>query len=361
MNINRNNYEEYFLLYADKELPAGERSEVEMFVQQNPDLEEEFIMLQQSVLKPDTSIAFEDKNSLLRTEEFIDLKNYEEKFLLYTDNELSAAEIEETEKFVMANPALQQEFALFQKVTFEPDTSITFPGKSSLYKKEDDTKVIPFGWRSMAAAVLLGIGLWLGIGYFKKENIKPETAVKEVPAKENNPVTLDKKDKPAEKPLVNAERESNQAPKTPDIQEKAVQRPPQDVTVKNIQPIPEVKTLEQKQEETVAVVETPEKIEVVQPRDNGLQVHDRTTEPNDKTVPNPTNLQNNMNIIPASYIAEAEEKSENYIFYNITAEDFRKSKIGNFLRKAKRAIAARLPLKNGLKIGNVEIAKDEPN
>src|SRR5688500_16224891 len=99
MNINRNNYEEYFLLYADKELSADEKSMVEMFVQQNPDLEEEFVMLQQSVVKPDNTIALEDKSSLFRKEalrqaQYINQANYEEKFLLYTDNELSSSEIE---------------------------------------------------------------------------------------------------------------------------------------------------------------------------------------------------------------------------------------------------------------------------
>src|SRR5580765_7355494 len=106
MNINRNNYEEYFLLYADKELSAEEKNMVEMFVKQNADLEEEFVMLQQSVVKPDNTIRLDDKNSLYRNEGFIDQSNYEEKFLLYTDNELSLSEIEETEKFVLTNTSL---------------------------------------------------------------------------------------------------------------------------------------------------------------------------------------------------------------------------------------------------------------
>ena len=47
--INRNNYEEFFLMYVDKELQANQRAEVELFEQQNPDLQQEFETLKQSV------------------------------------------------------------------------------------------------------------------------------------------------------------------------------------------------------------------------------------------------------------------------------------------------------------------------
>ena len=56
MKIDRFNYEEFFLLYVDNELSAAERKQVEAFVEQHPDLEEELMMLKQSQLKPDTSV-----------------------------------------------------------------------------------------------------------------------------------------------------------------------------------------------------------------------------------------------------------------------------------------------------------------
>ena len=101
MNINRNNYEEYFLLYADNELTDSEKAEVLMFLKQNKDLEEEFRMIHHTISKPDVNVELADKSFLLRKNEgsFINEKNYEEVFVLYHDNELTDKQKKETEEF----------------------------------------------------------------------------------------------------------------------------------------------------------------------------------------------------------------------------------------------------------------------
>ena len=67
MNINRDNYEEYFLLYIDRELSADERQVLESFVRRNPDLEKELERLKQTVAPPPV-IVFENKDILVREE-----------------------------------------------------------------------------------------------------------------------------------------------------------------------------------------------------------------------------------------------------------------------------------------------------
>ena len=67
MTINRNNYEEFFLLYVDNELSAQDKIAVDVFLKENPDLQEEMLMLQQSILLPDTFV-FADKGNLLKPE-----------------------------------------------------------------------------------------------------------------------------------------------------------------------------------------------------------------------------------------------------------------------------------------------------
>jgi hypothetical protein len=68
MNINRNNYENFFLLYLDRELNQTDKLAVEKFLSENSDLQKEFTLLQQTILIPE-QITFEPKELLFHKEE----------------------------------------------------------------------------------------------------------------------------------------------------------------------------------------------------------------------------------------------------------------------------------------------------
>jgi hypothetical protein len=67
MIINRNNYEEYFLLYIDRELGPDGQLMVEDFVRLHPDLEKEFDLLKQTAALPPV-VIFEGKETLYKKE-----------------------------------------------------------------------------------------------------------------------------------------------------------------------------------------------------------------------------------------------------------------------------------------------------
>ncbi len=167
MNINRHNYEEYFILYMDNELSSDERRMVEAFVQQYPDLKDELEILQQFKLTPDTSITFSGKEELLKEssafsgtggESLITISNYEEWFVLYTDNELTPSQKEKVEEFIANNPASNVELALLQKTKLQPET-IAFTDKKVLYRREEKNRRIIPAWLRVAAVLLLAVGL----------------------------------------------------------------------------------------------------------------------------------------------------------------------------------------------------------
>ncbi|MEO8116173.1 MAG: hypothetical protein ABI653_00915, partial [Bacteroidota bacterium] len=97
--MNRNNYEEYFLLSIDKELSSDEDKMVEDFMQKNPDLAQEYNLLKEVKLQPDHTILFDNKNELTRHESFIHAGNYTEMTLLCIDKELNNEENIFVEKF----------------------------------------------------------------------------------------------------------------------------------------------------------------------------------------------------------------------------------------------------------------------
>ncbi|MBL7768461.1 MAG: hypothetical protein JNK20_05790 [Flavipsychrobacter sp.] len=167
MNINRNNYEVFFLLYIDRELNAEERQAVESFLRENPDLQMEMDMLASTTLPEDLSSAvFPDKSKLYRTEDTsspVTILNYESYFVQYADDELNNEEKAATEKFVYVNPEFQAEFELIQQTKLSPDNTLVFPGKDKLYRKESANirPLFPVWIRYAAAAmVILTLGLF---------------------------------------------------------------------------------------------------------------------------------------------------------------------------------------------------------
>jgi hypothetical protein len=161
MKINRHNYEEFFILYMDNELAPADRRMVEEFVQLHPDLKEELDLLLQFKLTPDTNVVFAGKEELMKgqPEPVINLSNYEEYLLLYTDNELSASEKTAVERFAAENLAVKKELDLLTFTRLQPET-IEFPDKASLYRTEEKVRALPVRWwRAAAAILILGLGL----------------------------------------------------------------------------------------------------------------------------------------------------------------------------------------------------------
>lgn len=162
IQINRHNYEEFFLLYVDRELSPAAVSAVEQFIKDNPDLADELTALQQATLPLEDALVF-DKTSLFRNaENEISLENSTEQFLLYVDDELTPAERQSVETFVLQHPSLQESFVQL-KQTKLPAEHIPFPDKQLLYKKESDRKpVIYMRWvRMVAAAAVIAFGFFL--------------------------------------------------------------------------------------------------------------------------------------------------------------------------------------------------------
>jgi hypothetical protein len=70
--------------------------------------------------------------------------NYEEFFLLYVDNELSAIERKAVEDFIAQNPDLAHELSILQQSTLPPEELILFPDKNLLFKHTTESSLLNF-------------------------------------------------------------------------------------------------------------------------------------------------------------------------------------------------------------------------
>lgn len=191
MDINRHNYEEFFLLYVDNELSAAERNAVDIFVQENADLKEELLMFQQTIFNSD-AVVFENKHTLLKEE----ITPLQENLLLYLDGELSAAAKLNMQQLLAADAVASREFAVLQQAKLQADTAIVFPDKKILYKKEK-SRIVGMPWfRIAAAAILLGFGTWATVSVVNNINkpndvggVATNTETKTTPVVTNAAVT----------------------------------------------------------------------------------------------------------------------------------------------------------------------------
>ena len=156
MPINRQDYEQWLLLYVDNELTAEQCAEVEAFLAANPDLAVELEILLGSRL-PSEPLQFPGKSALLK--QATPEADYETQLLLHLDHELPADASKELFTQVAASAELSASWEILQQTKLQPET-IPYPDKAELYR-HSHRRVVPMRWWQLAAAaMLIGAGLW---------------------------------------------------------------------------------------------------------------------------------------------------------------------------------------------------------
>lgn len=365
MNINRNNYETYFLLYIDAELDDDGRKAVESFVRDNPDLKCELDALQQTICLSD-DICFPGKEGLFKNE--ISLKD-QENLLLHLDNELSETEAEQVKSQIDSDDGIKREWQILQQTKLDPAELIRFSDKSLLYKKVSGGRVVAFNYRMLAAAVVTGI-LFCSVYFLTQPGGNGETQVVEVAQSNTKPVSH----KPKTDPVLPETHLNTIEPEIvePVIGVKDIATDKKNVQKKNTSPA-----------RIISPVQPVENSYAVSPvNNNAIKNNDRKSnepkrinvQPLDKEeilIPEPSNLnlaqnksepmmdvdvtkRDNSN---ASFASVTGNENDNQVFY-MDEEKISRSKLAGFIKKAKRVVERNTKIKTseGLHIGGFEIA-----
>jgi hypothetical protein len=129
MNINKNNYEAFFLDYHEGNLSPQQVADLLLFIEQHPELKEEFESFENVTLDDLSAVSFGDKTGLKKE---ITITNAEEYLIRSIEGTLSPADMVLLENFIKQHPQYITELELFQKTKLTADSSVTFENKESL-------------------------------------------------------------------------------------------------------------------------------------------------------------------------------------------------------------------------------------
>ena len=137
MNINRNNYEAYFLDYVEGRLSPEQQEVLHRFLKSNPDLEDEFDKLQTfraHGLIPEP-LDFPGKEMLKKRfpseSDAVTKGNFDMYCIAYLENDLSEKQRGLFDKYMAKHPETESQFAVY-KTTYLKQETILFPGKEQL-------------------------------------------------------------------------------------------------------------------------------------------------------------------------------------------------------------------------------------
>jgi hypothetical protein len=369
MDINRHNYETFFLLYVDNELSAAERKAVEVFVQENADLKEELQLLQQTVFSA-ADIVFENKERLLKDEQ----ASVKENLLLYLDKELDAAAVLETEQLLKSDSTVQKEFALLQKTQLKPDMAIVFANKETLYRKEEG-RVVGFAWwRVAAAAVLLGFGVWGGFNLLNNKTVEPSAVAGTKGTKNSNPsapAQTNVKAQSTEQTVADLQRnaevtaakentgsakQKNNLPAQQILQQDAqknnnntIAKQDNNKKPSNNLPTPDYNNFNNNRGNEITALNVPQTDKATDKVNSGIT--------STVALPNNTNAADGY-ALNTKFTQSNGEEPNNDALLNMGEDNVKKSKLGGFLRKVKRLVERNANIKtgNGIKVAGFDIA-----
>jgi hypothetical protein len=274
IHINRQNYEEFFLLYVDNELSATGRSVVEAFAATHPDLQEELDLLLQTTVLQTTPAVLEDKSFLMA--DSMKLNAIDDTLLLYIDDELTGDQKRKVEEMLKSKPEYKLQYNLLLNTKLSKE-EITYPYKKELYRHTE--RKISYNWMRVAAAIIVVAALGLLFLVRNNGNIEEPVVASGIPVKTVNPLPQPSREQVAlttKNPTVaeSSKQDNKDVKKERTIQNLPVDQTPE-LVAENKQ---SVQDIQNKTEVTTPVDATPVKpVEVIASAGNDLGNVNNTT------------------------------------------------------------------------------------
>lgn len=222
MNINKNNYEAFFLDYHEGNLSPLQVADLLLYVEQHPELKEEFESFENVTLDDLSNVSFENKSSLKKgltpplttssvhrtpspkeKETTPDLQKWDELLIASIEGTLTTQESIFLNQQLSVDAEMQNNYSLFKQTKLVADTTIVYENKEELKRKE--RRIVPFFYYVAAAA---SIALLIGLFFIYNNNTSEQNfadktnETKTVPVENNNSNVVVKNNQPIESNVI---------------------------------------------------------------------------------------------------------------------------------------------------------------
>ena len=155
MQIARSNYEIWLIDWLDGNLNDLQIEQLQHFLNENPDLKEEFNELTALKLNP-SDIFFSHKNRLKKTTATLPDSQFEYLSVAYLENDLSAGQKTELKEIIDHDRGKKLSFELIQKMKLSP-VPLSFRFKDRLKKRTVARNVIRLSLIGLSAAAVISL------------------------------------------------------------------------------------------------------------------------------------------------------------------------------------------------------------
>jgi hypothetical protein len=153
MKPDRSNYEIWFIDWLDGNLDAQQVEELNIFLDKNPDLREEFKELTPVVIEH-SDRQYKNKESLLKSPADISDSQFEYLCVAFLENDLSSEQKAELIELTEQNADRKRSLELIQKTRISP-VSLTYANKSNLLRETPLQKVFRLSIIGLSAAAVI--------------------------------------------------------------------------------------------------------------------------------------------------------------------------------------------------------------
>ena len=155
MKIDRSNYEIWLIDWLDGNLSDLKVEQLKLFLNEDPELKEEFDGLTAVNLKP-SERSFPHKDQLKKSITDLSGSQFEYLCVAYLENDLSAGQQTELNEIIDQDPEKKRTFKLIQKIRLDP-AGISYKHKNQLIKKTAVQRVIRLLVIGLSAAATIAL------------------------------------------------------------------------------------------------------------------------------------------------------------------------------------------------------------